>query len=223
MPIPLILLGALLLLFILILALRVRLTVTSRESDCVEAKILVLTFRLYPRKKRIKLRKYSKKQLTKAERKAAKKQTKKELKKKKRASQHKKKRTLAENIRLVRAISVSLIRRTHKHLRLHAVKLHVAVATGDAATTAVLYGAVSQSISYLLAALDRVTRLKATQPAVCVEPDFTAERSRADVKIVFSLRVFGALATLFGVAFALLRNKITQKSKKPTPSDKKGR
>lgn len=225
MPIPLILVLALLLLFLLILLLRIRLTVTYRESVCVELGILFLRFRLYPRRKKLKLRQYSKKRLAKAEKKRESKALKKQRKKEKRQAQHAKskpKRTLTQNIRLVRVLASALIRRTHKHLRLHAARLHVCVATGDAASTAVLYGAVSGAVSDLLAGLDQVTRLKAVTPDVCVEPDFLRERSAADIKLVFSLRVYGAIATALSVGLAYLRTKPTPKKNKQIPQDKKG-
>ena len=219
MPIPLIILCALLLLFILLLFLRVRLTVTYKETVCAELQVLFLRIRLFPRRKKLKLRKYSKKRLARAEQKKLAAAQKKAKKKARREAQHKKKkRTLQENIRLVRALSAALIRRTHKHLRLHAARLHVRVATGDAATTAVLYGSVSGSLSLLLAGLDRVTRLKAVTPDVSVAPDFLAERSVADIKLVFSLRVWGAIATALSVGIAFLR--ATPRKKQPNPKRK---
>ena len=222
MPIPLIILCALLLLFILLLFMRVRLTVTYKETVCAELQVLFIRIKLYPRRKRLKLRKYSKKRLARAEQKKLAAAQKKAKKRAARKEQHEKspqkKRTLQENIRLVRALTAALIRRTHKHLRLHAARLHVRVATGDAAQTALLYGAVSGSLSLLLAGLDRITRLKAVTPDVSVAPDFLAERSVADIKLVFSLRVWGAIATALSVAIAYLR---THPRKKRATPDKK--
>lgn len=215
MPIPLIVLGAVLLLLAALLALRVRLLLVLDEGVRLELRVLCLRLRLYPRRKRINPRRYTPRALArrqaKAERKAAKKAAKKAKKQKKSVGgSHAvgpapKKRTLTENIRLIRALLAVLTRHTQKHLRLHAARLHIRVATGDAAKTAIAYGAVSQSLAYLLSALDRVARVKAVQPDVCVEADFLGERSKADVKLLLSLRVWGALATLFGVALSYLR------------------
>jgi hypothetical protein len=113
-----------------------------------------------------------------------------------------------------------LIRKTRKYLRLHAARLHIRVATGDAAETAVLYGVVCQSLSYLLALFDRVTRLKAVTPDVSVTADYLAEKPSADVKLVFSLRVFGAIAILFGVAFSYMRTKIKRTNHKKRAAKK---
>ena len=220
MPIPLIVLGVLLLLFLSLLLLRVRVVITCREQVCVQLHILCLHFTLYPRRRRLKLRQYSKKRLAKAERKAAKKAKKKAGHTKKAPEQ---KRTLRERIALVRAISAALIRRTSKHLKLHAARLHIRVATGDAASTAILHGAVCASLSHLLAGLDRVTVLDAASPDVCVEPDFTAERSSVDVKIIFSIRVFAVIATALSALLARMQHKASVKKKhKNPPSIKKG-
>ena len=206
MPIPLIILGAILLLIALLLALRARICVTLQSDVCVTLQILCFKKRLFPRTKRVKP--LSQKRAKKNARKEAKKAARKAAKaKKNHLLAPKKKRTLAERLVFVRAISAALIRKTHKHLRLHAARLHVRVATGDAAQTAVLYGVICQSLSYLLALLDRVTRLKAVTPDVSVTADYLAEKPSADVRIVFSLRVWGALAILFGAALTFIRTK----------------
>ena len=115
------------------------------------------------------------------------------------------------------------MRKTGKHLHLHTARLYIAVATGDAASTAILCGAVSQSLSYLLALLDRVTRLCSKPREVAVFPDYLSEKSRADVKLVFFLRVGGAFALLFSFALAFLRAKLQNKNRKNPPSpEKKG-
>ena len=193
----LIVLCALALLILLLLSLRVRLTVRAKEAVVLELKILFLRFRLYPKKKRIKPRDYSAKKLARAKKKSTKRP-----KKEKRKKSHGKedaplatKLTLRDKIALMRALCAALIRRTKKHLRLHAARLHIRVATGDPATTALAYGAVSQSVAYLLAALDQVTRLKAADPEVGVQADFLAERSEIKAHLIFSMRVWGVLLT----------------------------
>ena len=214
MPIPLIIVGAILLFFAALLALRVRVRIVLQNDISVTLHILCFRKRLFPRRKTPKRKYLSKKRAAKNARKAAKKAAReaaKAAKKKKHLFSPKKEKTLAEKIVFVRAISAVLIRKTHKHLRLHAAKLRVRVATGDAAKTAVLYGAVSGAISYLLALLDKVTKLKAIEPEVDVAADFLAERSRAEVKLVFSLRVYGALAILVSAAMAYLQNKASKK------------
>lgn len=217
MPIPLIVIGAIVLFLILLFALRVRIAIVYKDDVSLTAQILCFKIRLFPRKKKVNYKHYSPKKAeriaAKKARKEAKKAKKKAAKKAKREAQHalppekRKKATLPEKITLVRALATVLIRKTGKHLRLRAAKLHLRVATGDAAKTAILYGAVCQTLSYLLALLDRVTRLKAAEPDVAVTADYLSEKSEADVHLIFSLRVIGALAILFSVIFAFLRTK----------------
>ncbi len=217
MPIPLIVLCAVLLFIAFLLLLRVRLTVRAGDAVTLDLKILFLRIRLYPRKKRIKPRDYSPKRLERSKKKAAKRDEKKAKKSQKHKKEHTEsapavKLTLRDKIALTRALCAVLIRRTHKHLRLHAARLHVRVAMGDPATTAVAYGAVSQSVAYLLAGLDQVTRLKAAEPNVGVQADFLGERSQIDADITFSLRTWGALATVIPLLFTYLNKKRALKS-----------
>ena len=199
MPIPLIVIGGILLLLLLLLALRVRVIILYEDEVVLRLKLLCFGLTLYPRKPKLKKR--------------AKKKTKKQKKKPDKGHRYgeKKKRSLGDKLRLVRALTAVLIKKTHKHLRLHAAKLHIRVATGDAAKTAILYGAVSGTLSYILALLDKVTKLKASVPDVDVFPDFLGERPSAEVKIVFSLRVWGAFAILFGAVLAYFKVKINKK------------
>ncbi len=217
MPIPLIVLCAVLLFIAFLLCLRVRLTVRAGDNVTLELRILFLRLRLFPKKKRIKPRDYSPRRLERAKKKAAKRAAKKETKKQKHKKEHTPsepaiKLTLRDKIALVRALCAVVIRRTHKHLRLHAARLHVRVATGDPATTAIVYGAVSQSLAYLLTGLDQVTRLKAAEPDVGVYADFLGEKSKIEADITFSIRVWGAIATAVPTLIAYLSKKRALKS-----------
>ena len=228
-----IVLAAVLFFLIALLALRIRLVLTVKDSVSLQLRILLLRFTLFPRRKRIKPRDYSPRRIAKrerrAERKAAKKaakQLKKQKKKGHAVAAPGKNRTLPEKLRLARALLRMLIHRTKKHLRLHAARLRIRVATGDAATTAIAYGALSQSAAYLLGALGEVTRLRAEPDDVYVVADFTAERSSADVRIILSIRVWGVLATALGVVFSYLRTKhnikLTRKKRTKQKTAKKG-
>ncbi|MBE6630093.1 MAG: DUF2953 domain-containing protein [Ruminococcaceae bacterium] len=200
---------ALFALVLLLLFLPVRLIVSAGESVTLELKLLFIRIKRYPEKRRRpSLRQYSAKRMEREEKKTQKKTKKKapapSVKKTQNAP---KKRTVMQKLRRVRAICTVLIRHTRKHLRLHTARLHVRVATGDAATTAIAFGAVSQSVSYLLAALDQVTDLKAPPTHISVEPDFLAERSSLDVKLILQARVWAIL----GAALSLLLSKMNLK------------
>jgi hypothetical protein len=58
-----------------------------------------------------------------------------------------------------------------------------------------------------LAGLERVTKLKATEPEVAVIADYLSERSSADVKLIFSIRIWSAFTLLVTALLANLRQK----------------
>ena len=126
--------------------------------------------------------------------------------------------SLRDELRLLRSLLASTVRRRTRWLKLRAAKLHVRVATGDAADTAILYGVVCQSLSYLLALLERVAKVKAKEPDVQVIADFEGERPSVDAKIVLSLKVIDILLA----ALALARADKEEDRKKQTAIDEKG-
>lgn len=217
MPTALIVVLSALAFLLLLLLFRVRLVFTCREEVRVTAWVLCFPIVLYPRRKKPKPPKGKEEKKEKKRRKS---------KKKRKEDSRKPKKSLPEKIRLVRALLAALLRRTRRYLHLRAVRAHISVATGDAASTAVLYGAVSAALSGLLALLDRAFNLKAPPGDVAVFPDFTGEKTKADLKIVLSLRVFGALAILFSVAIAYVKVKLgsgkkTGKSPAALPQERK--
>lgn len=208
MLIPLIVLCALLLLFVFLLSLRVRLVIRAEEAVWLDLKILFLRFRLYPKKKRINPRDYSPRRMARNKKKRAK-RVEKTVKKKKSHTPDGAdvKLTLRDKIALTRTLCAFLVRRTRKHLHLHAARLHVQVATGDPATTALAFGAASQSIAYLLAALDQITRLHAVEPDVAIRADFLGERSQIQAHIILSIRVWGLLLTAIPTLISYMNKK----------------
>lgn len=216
MPVFVIVLLSIAAFFALLLILPVRAVLTYQEK--VTLRILVLgipVWHLPRRKKPPNPRDYTAKKIKHREEKAAKKATKKAAKaakklakKEKHAAEHKQTpRTLLEDLRLVRALVGALLRATDKHLSLRTARLTVRVVGEDAAATALLYGAVSASLSYLFSALDRITRLSFSKRVVGAVADYTASKPSADVKLVFSIAPWRAFALLFSVALAFVKAK----------------
>ena len=222
MPVAVTVILSVLLLLLLGLLLTVKFTLEYRESVVVKWHILGLSFAIFPKTaKQIHPRKYTPRATLRRERRAKRKKARRLRRAKKRASKTGAKpraRTgLHENIILLRALAAALLRKTGKRLHLKAARLHIRVATGDAATTAVLYGAVCASLSYLLAILARTTRLTAGPKDIDVRADYLAERPSADVKLVFSARVWEILALLFTAALAVVKKR--QAKKQPKKND----
>lgn len=224
MPVWLIVLLALVAFFVLLFLLRVRVVLTADDAKVrLTLRVLCFTFSLYPGK-RVDPRKYSPERVKKREAKKAKKAAKaakKAAKQKKPAATTKKApkaseapMTLTEKLTLVRKLLVALLRATGKHLYLRAARLHIRVATGDAATTAVAYGAVSGGVALILTVLGKFTVLHAAPPDVAVIADYLGEKPHIDARAVFSMRVGGAVCVLFSVAFAFLKARRAQKEKR---------
>lgn len=228
MPVWLIVLLALVAFFVLLFLLRVRVVLTADDAKVrLTLRVLCFTFSLYPGK-RVDPRKYSPERVKKREAKKAKKAARKAAKAAKKAAKQKKPAattkkapkaseapmTLTEKLTLVRKLLVALLRATGKHLYLRTARLHIRVATGDAATTAVAYGAVSGGVALILTVLGKFTVLHAAPPDVAVIADYLGEKPHIDARVVFSMRVGGAVCVLFSVAFAFLKARRAQKEKR---------
>lgn len=209
MLIALIAIAAVLLLLVSLLVLPIKLILTAKDDVRLEMRVAFLRFLLYPAKKRKRRKKRKKKTYTDEKPVTGIKPVDKKIEA----------MSLRDELRLVRALLQTVVRRRKKWLRLHAARLHIRVATGDAAATAVLYGVVCQSLSYLLALLDGVARVKAREPDVSVIADFEGERPSADVKIILSLRVIDVLIAARHLARA---DKEKRQKQQQSADDEKG-
>ena len=85
--------------------------------------------------------------------------------------------------------------RHHLHVRL--ARIHINVATSDAAQTAILYGAVAASVACIVDIIDDITNLKRLKKSsIIVEPDFLSDKTDIKLKIVLHITIFGAIKTI---------------------------
>lgn len=96
---------------------------------------------------------------------------------------------------------------THKGVRVHLCKLHVAVVGKDAAATAIITGALWASLSNLLGVLDRLTRLRVKSADVCIVPDYTGEKTRAEFSLAMSCNLYRALGIVLPLIPIVLKHK----------------
>lgn len=88
-------------------------------------------------------------------------------------------------------------------------RLHINVATGDAASTAILYGTVAQSAAYIAALLDSTKTLKnAARADVDIHADYLSEKTTADIEIGFSLRVWQVIDILIRTGITFIKKEI---------------
>ncbi len=234
MPTPLIvilsILGGLTLLIAGIASLQATITLEYKEEVTVWLKVLFIKLKLVPGKKkkvdpkdytpkkfRRLLKRKRKKELKKWQKAQLKKQKKAEKKAKKKAereavknglSEPKKKRGLLDNLGLVKAILDDIPPRFLRHLKIKLSRIVVTVASDDAAKTAIMYGAAAQTVAYIVAFLDQMTRLSyAPESEIDVTADFLAEKPTADVKISVAVRVWHIIDVLFAALKVYIKNK----------------
>ncbi len=211
--------GCILLFLIFILSLRAKITVVYDGEVKLSVRVLCFTIKILPKKPKKKgpfsmsrkkaekiragLRKKAEKKRLKAEQKKKQKQEKKELKEKQPQTK-KKKLSISEIldlISMVKDVVATVIKKFFGHLRIDLARMHVNVATGDAATTAIAYGVISEAAFYLFELLKKVKGFELPEVQdMSITADYLADSTTVDIKISFSLRVWH----LFHVVFAAL-------------------
>ena len=94
--------------------------------------------------------------------------------------------------RMIRILSVKF----GKRLQIKIKRLEIVAASDDAANTAYLFGALSQSVAYGLALADRYANLTFVNRRVSVKADFCAECTRVNAEVLFCMRVGSLLGVL---------------------------
>lgn len=226
--IALYILAALILLVAVTLAIPASVSIEYRDE--VRVALSLLGFRLWqhPKKKKpVDLRSYTPEAIERRRRREARKKRrdliKRQKKEKSKTSRQtekkpKKKRGLLESISLIKKIAAVILAKTAKHTRIKLHRLDIAVATDDAAKTAILFGAVNQGAVGLLEFLRQSGNLSIPHDArVSVRADFTAQKSTADVYVVFSLRVWQLADILLGTGIRFIKEMLR---KKKVPRDR---
>lgn len=191
-------------------------SVLLRYSDDLTLFLTVagIKLRLIPGKeKKIRPSRYSVRRIRAERKKAARRAAKSSGKK---AESGKKKKTdVPALLRTVGAAISAAVPRFGRYMKVTVARLHVAVATGDAASTAILYGAVVQSAAYIAALLDSLSVLNKPQKAdVDIRADYLSESTTADVEIGLHLRIWQIFDILFKTAFAALKARAGSSGKK---------
>ena len=169
--------------------------------------------------------KKAEKKKAKAEAKKKKKAAKKaETKAQKKARKNHPKRSISDWINIAIGVLTIFFEKFTRHFRIKVARLKINVATGDAASTAIMYGATIQSVAYVIELLQHITNVDGLENAdISVNADYLSETTTLDLCFVFSLRVWHLFDILFGVVGRAIKRFIatTPESKNPqqqTPS-----
>ncbi|MBP3315651.1 MAG: DUF2953 domain-containing protein [Clostridia bacterium] len=210
-------LGIIALFLAFLLSLKATVTVAYNQEVELSVRVLCFKIKILPAKKKKYPRSMSAKKARrikeKREKKAAKKLAKKNAKKQEKEEEKravasgkvkKEKKSAGEIldiISLVANLLKAVIGKFFGHLRIKVARIRLVIATGDAATTAITYGAVTQAINVLFPLLDQIKTVRTpANKDIDVKADFCSEESEIDIEISFALRVWH----LFHVAFAAL-------------------
>lgn len=196
-------LAIILLLFVLLLLVRLRFDINCTEEVTLRLRILGIPIPLYPAAaKKVRVSKfrrgYPKEKEAKkpAERKA------------KAPAKPAEKIPLGEKIDIVLALVKKLCKKLCRHLRLDVSHIVITIGADDAASAAITYGIVSQSVAYLLAFLDAHLNIrKKRRGEIAVRCDFTAARTACDIRITASLAVWQLLDIGVSLAYNYFKGK----------------
>ena len=211
--------------FIFLFSLKAKITVSYKNEVALTVKVLFVKLKILPKKEKKGSHSMSASKAAKIKKKVQKKEEKKKLAKKEKTKKkaekkaqkkEKPKKSISEIldiVSMVRKLVAEVIRRFFKHLRIDIVKLNIKVATGDAAATAIAYGAVTQSVNLLIPILQEVKNFTMPKESdLNVWADFTSEASEADISLSFSIRVWHVLDIAFGALKTFIKHKLSSNS-----------
>ena len=184
----------------LILALRVRLHIVYSDKLYVYLGILFVKIKLFPSENK---KKKPKKQSKKKE--EYKMPILKDIKDAQPTSD-----SLVDKINSVGEIISIFFKAFKKQLNVKLAKIHITIATDDAAKTAIMYGAVSGAVACIIDLIDEITNLKELKKSsISIEPDFVSDKSNIDLNIVLSISIFTALKVALKsfINYIILKNK----------------
>lgn len=220
---------------VLVLFFKIKITVEYKDALAVYihvpfGKIKVFPFKEEDEKSRgphrmskRKAERIKRKLCEKAEKRKQKKSTKKKADGQQKKDTSKTKLTVDDVLDIISAIKdilTTLIGKLFKYIRIDLARIHVTVATDDAATTAIAYGVVCDALLHLFCILEPLKGFKLPKTKdVSVCADYLSESPTVDVKLSFSIRVWQVIyiSTVTGIKTLLHFFKIKDKfESKPT-------
>ena len=204
-------LALLILLFTALLFLPVRLAVSFDKKVHLSLKILCFSFKLFPKKKKWRMKdhlpEYQRKKKRTNRKPTPPKQNPKPTKNNETAIERLQ-RKYKEISDLLNTVIVPAARTLGKHLTISISRLELSVATGDAAKTALLYGMAVNGGYALLAAIDEHTNLKKKgNGMVGVVCRYDHDKTSLVCDLELGISLYGALCTLIPALLNYLNRK----------------
>ncbi len=232
----------LIILAILILLFSVRIFVNLELSDELKLNIWAFGFRIrvLPKKeKKYRLSDYTPRKIARREAKRKKLEAKKAAKKAKRTEQAKlskaERRALKKKKRESRPAVTDMITSAtgilglffstfFSHLHIKTSRIKIKVGGPDAAQVALRWYAIYAACDSLIAILDRNSHIHGKKNAeVSIEPDYLSEKIDMDIKVSFSMNLFGILCVIIKVAVRAITEWLNIQPQQSTTTVAKGK
>ncbi len=121
---------------------------------------------------------------------------------------------LKENLDMILALLKKLYERTHGRVKLRVRRMHILVGTDDAAKTAITYGVILQSASYILNFIENhFTHIAYREGDISISPDYVSGHMSADIDIAASIKVRHALRLGIAMLMAYFKESRAAKQK----------
>ncbi len=217
---------------LLVLSSKVKITFEYKDEFSLFVGVGLIRIKVFPIKKRKKRGPHSmsRARAAKIREKARKRALKKRQKKleKKREKQQEQEKTKARTsfegvldaISAIKEIVTTTLGKFFGHLHVDLARFHITVATGDAATTAIIYGSICSALAHLFHILEPLRGFDLPKNRdVSVYADYLAEKTTADIKLTFSLRIWHGLHIALATLIKVIKHALKLKAKNETLPD----
>lgn len=123
--------------------------------------------------------------------------------------------SMVDVICAIKDVIFTLLSKFFSHLHVDVAKFHINIATGDAATTAITYGAVCDVLLHLFAILEPLKGFDLPKTRdISVNADYLSEKTTADIRISFSLRIWHIIHIILATFIKMVMHNLWQMEKK---------
>ncbi len=214
----LIVIGSVLLLFFLIGCIRPHIFIRVKEDLEVRVKVLFINRRVFTTKKT----EPPDPELDLPQKKKKPKKKKQKKKKSKDKNKPKTKIAIMDILDMVKKLIATVFKKFKRYLRVRVYNFSVDVATGDAAKTAMLFGAVCGACSLIFDILEGAMDFRINEDAdIGARCDYLSEKTRANIEVDISISVGQVVRLAFASGGVLLWELFTAKKTKKMPKQKK--
>lgn len=118
-------------------------------------------------------------------------------------------RSIIEIVSLVRRLIYIILKKFFKYLRIDVARINIVAASGDAASTAVMFGAINAAVECLCELLSNIMNFNTNNNTeISVRADFILEKPEADIYISLRLRIWHLFSIAGAAAVTFIKEKL---------------